>query len=114
MSATVLDVFDKTIQTTNIWLDEIMERIGPDRKLAWHTLGAVLRALRDRLPVDEGAHLAAQLPILVRGPTTTSGIRRQVFGRTGLKKSFSSTWPRGWEGCARQRAGSRAGRFLGP
>ncbi|TIP56582.1 MAG: DUF2267 domain-containing protein, partial [Mesorhizobium sp.] len=24
MSATGLDVFDKTLQTTNIWLDEIM------------------------------------------------------------------------------------------
>jgi uncharacterized protein (DUF2267 family) len=67
MSTTGLDVFDKTIQTTNIWLDEIMQRIGPDRNLAWHILGAVLRALRDRLPIDEGAHLAAQLPILVRG-----------------------------------------------
>lgn len=29
MSATGLDVFDRTLQTTNIWLDEIMEvRIG--------------------------------------------------------------------------------------
>lgn len=67
MSATGLDVFDKTVQTTNIWLDEIMEKTGPDRNLAWHILGGVLRALRDRLPVDEAAHLGAQLPLLVRG-----------------------------------------------
>lgn len=67
MSATGLDVFDKTVQTTNIWLDEIMARLGPDRHLAWHVLGAVLRALRDRLPLDEAAHLGAQLPLLVRG-----------------------------------------------
>jgi uncharacterized protein (DUF2267 family) len=65
--STGLEVFDKTVQTTNIWLNEITERMGPDRNLAWHILGAVLRALRDRLPIDEGAHLAAQLPILVRG-----------------------------------------------
>ena len=67
MSATGLDVFDKTVQTTNIWLDEIMARMGPDRHIAWHILGAVLRALRDRLPLDDAAHLGAQLPLLVRG-----------------------------------------------
>ena len=30
-------------------------------------LGAVLRTLRDRLPIELAAHLGAQLPILVRG-----------------------------------------------
>jgi uncharacterized protein (DUF2267 family) len=67
MSATGLDVFDKTIQTTNIWLDETMDEMGPDRQVAWHTLGAVLRALRDRLPADLAANLGAQLPLVVRG-----------------------------------------------
>jgi uncharacterized protein (DUF2267 family) len=67
MSTTGLDVFDKTVQTTNIWLDDIMERMGPDRHVAWHILGAVLRVLRDRLPLDDAAHLGAQLPLLVRG-----------------------------------------------
>jgi uncharacterized protein (DUF2267 family) len=69
MSATGLDVFDRTLQTTHIWLDELMESeaIGPDRSLAWHVLGAVLRAIRDRMPVDLAAHLGSQLPILVRG-----------------------------------------------
>jgi uncharacterized protein (DUF2267 family) len=67
MSATGLDVFDKTLQTTNIWLDEIMREIGPDRQLAWHVLGTVLRTLRDRLPMGLAAHLGAQLPLLVRG-----------------------------------------------
>ena len=67
MSATGLDVFDKTLQTTNIWLDEIMAELGPDRQLAWHVLGAVLRGLRDRLPLGLVAHLGSQLPILIRG-----------------------------------------------
>jgi len=67
MSATGLDVFDKTLQTTNTWLDEIMAKIGPDRQLAWHVLGSVLRTLRDRIPLGLAAHLGAQLPILVRG-----------------------------------------------
>jgi uncharacterized protein (DUF2267 family) len=67
MSATGLDVFDKSLQTTNIWLNDITEQIGPDRQLAWHVLGVVLRTLRDRLPADHAAHLASQLPLVVRG-----------------------------------------------
>lgn len=67
MSATGLDVFDKTLQTTHIWLDEIMAELGPDRRLAWHVLGAVLRTLRNRLTTDLSAHLGAELPLLVRG-----------------------------------------------
>ena len=50
MSATGLEVFDKTIHTTNTWLGEVMEKLGPDRQVAWHVLGAVLRAVRDRIP----------------------------------------------------------------
>ena len=67
MAATGLEVFDKTLQGTHIWLDEIMERLGPDRHLAWRVLGAVLHALRDRVPLDLAAHVGAQLPLLVRG-----------------------------------------------
>jgi len=67
MSATGLDVFDKTLQITNIWLDEIMEVIGPERHVAWKVLSVVLHKLRDRLPVDLSAHLGAELPLLVRG-----------------------------------------------
>jgi uncharacterized protein (DUF2267 family) len=67
MSATGLDVFDRTLQTTNTWLGEIMQTLGHDRRVAWHVLGSVLRALRDRLPLGLAAHLGAQLPLLVRG-----------------------------------------------
>lgn len=67
MSATGLPAFDKTLQTTNIWLDEIMARLGPDRQVAWKVLSTVLHKLRDRLPVEASAHLSAQLPLLVRG-----------------------------------------------
>ena len=67
MSASGLDVFDKTLQTTNIWLDEIMAELGPDRQIAWKVLSTVLHKLRDRLPVEAAAHLGAQLPLLVRG-----------------------------------------------
>lgn len=67
MSTNGLEVFDKTVQISNIWLKEIMDEHGPDRQQAWHILGAVLRAVRDRLPADLAAHLGSQLPLLVRG-----------------------------------------------
>ena len=67
MSATGLDVFDKTLQTTHIWLDELMAEIVSDRKVAWHVLGTVLRAMRDRIPLELAVHLGSQLPLLVRG-----------------------------------------------
>lgn len=44
-----------------------MDAVGPDRQVAWHLLGAVLRAMRDRIPLGLAAHLGAQLPLLVRG-----------------------------------------------
>jgi uncharacterized protein (DUF2267 family) len=67
MAATGPDVFDKTLQTTNIWLDEIMAEIGPDRQIAWHVPSAVPRTRRGRVPLSLAAHLGAQLPLLVRG-----------------------------------------------
>lgn len=69
MSATGLEVFDKTLQSTNIWLNEIGEEqgIGPDKQRAYHALRAVLWTLRDRLTPEEAFHLSAQLPMLVRG-----------------------------------------------
>jgi uncharacterized protein (DUF2267 family) len=67
MSATGLEVFDQTLQKTNIWLKEIMDHLGPDRQRAYHALRAVLHTLRDRLTVEEAAHLSAQLPLLIRG-----------------------------------------------
>ena len=49
MSSNGLEVFDKTLETTHIWLKEIMEDIGPDRHVAWHVLSVVLQRIRDRL-----------------------------------------------------------------
>lgn len=67
MSAQGLDVFDKTLQTTHIWLNEIGDQLIPDKQLSWRVLGVVLRTLRDELPVELAAHLGAELPLLVRG-----------------------------------------------
>jgi len=67
MSANSLEVFDKTLDTTHTWLNEIMKDLGPDRQVAWKVLSVVLHKLRDRMTLGLAAHLGAQLPILVRG-----------------------------------------------
>lgn len=67
MGTANLDVFEKTLQTTSIWLDEITAALGPDRRVAWKVLSVVLHKLRDRLPAALSAHLSAELPLLVRG-----------------------------------------------
>jgi uncharacterized protein (DUF2267 family) len=67
MSANGLEVFDKTLQTTHIWLDQIMAEAAVERHTAWKALGVVLRTLRDRVPVELAAHLSAELPLLIRG-----------------------------------------------
>jgi uncharacterized protein (DUF2267 family) len=68
MPATTLDVFDTTLHRTNAWIKEVMDELGSaDRHAAYLALRATLHALRDRLTVEEVAHLGAQLPMLVRG-----------------------------------------------
>ena len=83
------DRFDKTLQTTHVWLNELCDEIGPDRQLAWHVLGAVLRAVRDRLPVDLAAHLDSQLPLLLRG-TYYDQFRPSRSCRVGCARLMSS------------------------
>ena len=62
------DVFESTLQKTNLWLREPCDELHwDDHHKAYHGLRAVLHVLRDRLPVPEAAHLGAQLPMLVRG-----------------------------------------------
>lgn len=66
--STGLDTFDKTVQETNLWLKDVMERLGTeDRHHAYSSLRAVLHALRDRIGPESAAHLGAQLPMLLRG-----------------------------------------------
>jgi uncharacterized protein (DUF2267 family) len=67
MSASGLDVFDRSLETTHIWLNEICNDLGPDKQVAWKVLSTVLHKLRDRLTINLAAHLGAQLPLLVRG-----------------------------------------------
>ncbi len=62
------DAVHLTLDLTRTWLREIGERLGSrDPRDAWAALRVVLHAFRDQLPDNEGAQLAAQLPLLVRG-----------------------------------------------
>jgi uncharacterized protein (DUF2267 family) len=68
MATTHLDVIDRSVEKTHIWLNDLAEELATeDGHHAYRVLRAFLHALRDHLTVDEAAALAAQLPIFVRG-----------------------------------------------
>lgn len=61
-------LFEHTVQEADIWLNELHEEIGlRDKGQLLAAMRAVLTQLRDRLTVEEAAHLGAQLPTLLRG-----------------------------------------------
>lgn len=63
-----VNVIDRSVEKTHIWLNELAEELGSeDRQAAYRVLRAFLHAVRDRLTVEEAAQLAAQLPDLIRG-----------------------------------------------
>jgi uncharacterized protein (DUF2267 family) len=69
MSNAVLEIFDASLQKTQVWLNDLMGELGWEEKphKACLALRTALHALRDRLTVEEAVHLGAQLPILIRG-----------------------------------------------
>jgi uncharacterized protein (DUF2267 family) len=63
-----LHLFDTTIQESNLWLKDLMARLGTkDGHAAQGILRATLHALRDRIGPENATHLGAQLPMLLRG-----------------------------------------------
>jgi uncharacterized protein (DUF2267 family) len=65
---TGLDVFDSTVQQTNLWLKDLMGRIPTtDRHFAYQLLRATLHVFRDRIGHENAVHFGAQLPMLIRG-----------------------------------------------
>ena len=60
--------FDKTVQKTQLWIDDLARELGwEDRHRVYRVLRVTLHLLRDRLPLNEAVQLGAQLPMLVRG-----------------------------------------------
>jgi hypothetical protein len=90
---TDLSAFDSTIQTTHLWLKELMGLLGwQDQHRAYLAFRAVLHALRDRLSVDEAAALGGPIfwgqcgPPLSQGqcrPPGTGSPRQHRRGREG-------------------------------
>src|SRR5688500_4812263 len=66
-TATHLDVLDRGVEKANVWIDEVAAELEGDRREGYRALRAYLHTLRDRLPVQQNAQLAAQLPTLLRG-----------------------------------------------
>lgn len=68
MTMTGLDTFDATLHKTIPWINDLAKELGWENKhQVFQGLRATLHALRDRLTVEEAAHLGAQLPILLGG-----------------------------------------------
>lgn len=68
MTVKAISNLEHAVHATNEWLKELAAHPDIDTENhAYTALRAVLHAVRDRLPVEEAAHLAAQLPLIVRG-----------------------------------------------
>jgi uncharacterized protein (DUF2267 family) len=68
MSTVGLESLDHTVQLSHIWINDLDERLGWNKRArAYRLLKAVLHSLRDWLQINEAADLAAQLPGLLRG-----------------------------------------------
>ena len=69
MSNAVFEVFDASLQKTQVWLNDLMVELGWENRPhnACLALRTALHALRDRLTADGPVHLGAQLPTLIRG-----------------------------------------------
>lgn len=59
---------DQAVQNVTLWLSDIQRELGWDSlDNAYSATRAVLQAIRDRLPVEEVVHLAASLPLVMKG-----------------------------------------------
>jgi uncharacterized protein (DUF2267 family) len=63
-----VDALVNSMQKTQEWLRDVALELGEeDKQHAYAVLRATLHTLRDRLTVEQNAHLAAQLPLVLRG-----------------------------------------------
>jgi len=68
MKLTGLDVFDSTVQRTNVWLKELIQELNwTDQRKAYLAFRCVLQTVRDVLPVSDAIRFGDQLPLLIRG-----------------------------------------------
>ena len=67
MSLTRMEQFDRTVEKTNEWINELGAELGADKDTTYYLLRALLHSIRDMLTVEEATQFAAQLPMLVKG-----------------------------------------------
>jgi uncharacterized protein (DUF2267 family) len=60
-------IFDKAVHTVLVWVKDLHLQRVVTRRGAFRVMVAVLRALRDRLIMDEAFDLGSQLPMILRG-----------------------------------------------
>jgi uncharacterized protein (DUF2267 family) len=60
--------FDKAIEKASIWVNDVRQELNyEDNQKAYVALRSVLKALRDRLTVEEATDLGGQLPMMIKG-----------------------------------------------
>ena len=68
MSKNGLESFDRTLEKTHKFINDVAQETGvDDKQIAFIGVKAVLHALRDRIPLEEAAQLGSQLPVLLAG-----------------------------------------------
>jgi uncharacterized protein (DUF2267 family) len=69
VSTTESALFEGSVQKAREWVHDLARELGrpEDPQYAFRVLRSFLHVLRDRLPVEEAAAFAAQLPELLRG-----------------------------------------------
>lgn len=68
MSANGLAVFDRTLEKTHQFINDVAEQINvEDKHTVFMGIKAVLHGLRDRIPLEEAAQLGSQFPVMLAG-----------------------------------------------
>ena len=68
MSANGLAVFDRTLEKTHQFINDVAKQLSvEDKHTVFIGIKAVLHALRDRIPLEEAAQLGAQFPVMLAG-----------------------------------------------
>lgn len=67
MSEPGLEIIESSTQKTHQWINGIAEAAHLEKRDAYKALRAVLQTMRDRLPLEDAVHFAAQLPMFLRG-----------------------------------------------
>jgi uncharacterized protein (DUF2267 family) len=67
MSEQGLEVIESSTQKTYEWIARLAETAHLEKRDAYRALRAVLQTVRDRLPLNDAVHFAAQVPTFLRG-----------------------------------------------